>query len=219
VQHRADQIFREAHREGRREPLEAYLFDAMQQLVTEGGGPSLPTGANAKIIFRVDWPAVLRGRVAEGEICEIAGVGPVPVSVVREAMEDAFIAAVLTKGTDICSITHLGRRPTVLQQTALQWRDPECIVLGCNRTARLEMDHRDDWADTHVTEVDGMDRYCGVHHLLKTTQGWMLEQGTGKRRFLPPGDPDHPLQQAVRTALEARRARAGSLGQRVSRRR
>ncbi len=215
LRHRADQIFRRARCEGRREPGEAYLYDALVELVTEprrdghnsGGSTGLPVGANAKVIFRIDWSAWKRGHVVEGEVCEIIGGGPVPVSVVREAANDAFIAAVVTKGTDICSVTHLGRRPTALQVTALQWRDPECSRLGCNSTVRLEYEHREGWANTHVTAVDTLDRLCQADHVLKTRSGWMLEEGTGKRRLLPPGHPDHPLQVAVR---EARAARIGA---------
>ena len=158
LRHRADGIFRQAHRAGRREPSEAYLFDALEQMCTDPGAAegatALPKGANAKVIVRIDWPALVRGRTVDGEVCEIAGVGPVPVSVVRELCEDAFVAVVLTKGADICSVTHLGRRHTALQVTALQWRDPECARLGCANTIGLENDHRADWAHTHVTRVD-----------------------------------------------------------------
>ena len=146
----------------------------------------------------------MRGRVVEGEVCEIAGVGPVPVSVVRELCEqDAFLAAVITKGTDICSVTHLGRRHTALQVTALQWRDPECARLGCSNTVRLEIDHCEDWAKTHVTKVDTSARLCTDDHKLKTEKGWMLVEGTGKRRMVPPDDPDHPLQVALRPFARA----------------
>ncbi len=59
AQHHADRFFRAARREGRREPAEAYLFDAFEDLITrpsdsEDRSP-LPTGANAKIIFRIDY--------------------------------------------------------------------------------------------------------------------------------------------------------------------
>jgi hypothetical protein len=214
LHHRADSLFRQAHREGRREPGEAYLFDALEQLCTdpgaaEGSAP-LPKGANAKVIARIDWPALVSGRVGEGETCEIAGVGPVPVSVVRELCEDAFVAVVLTKGTDICSVTHLGRRHTALQITAMQWRDPECTRLGCSHTVGLENDHRDDWADTHVTRVDQSDRLCRHDHKLKTEHGWMLEEGTGKRRLLPPDHPDHPLLKVALARLpDSIRAKCG----------
>jgi hypothetical protein len=207
LRHRADGLFRKARGEGRREPSEAYLFDALEELCADpgaAGSTPLPKGANAKVIVRIDWTALVRGRTAEGEVCEIVGVGPVPVSVVRELCEDAFLAAVLTNGTDICSVTHLGRRHTALQVTALQWRDPECTRLGCSNTVRLEYDHRDDWARTHVTRVDQSDRLCHHDHKLKTEKGWALEEGTGKRRLLPPDDPDHPLNVAY-----PRFARAG----------
>jgi hypothetical protein len=207
LRHRGDVIFREAHRAGRREPGEAYLFDALEELCADPGAGAdrtpLPKGASAKVIARVDWPALVRGRVVAGETCEIAGVGPVPVSIMRELCEDAFLAVVLTKGTDICSVTHLGRRHTALQVTALQWRDPECTRLGCSNTVRLEYDHREDWADTHVTKVDASDRLCKHDHRLKTEKGWLLEDGTGKRRLLPPDHPDHPLQVALREFVRA----------------
>lgn len=206
IDHRGDQIFRERRRSGDREASDAYRFDALEQLATTAGdGTPLPRGADAKIIVRVDHAALVRGRVEGGEVCEIAGVGPVAVQVVRDWMQDAFVAALLTKGTDIRSVVHLGRRFTALQRTAQEWRDPECCVLGCHRSARLERDHRDDWAETHVTRLDSSDRYCPIHHDQKTRDGWMLEPGTGKRRFLPPHHPDHPLNTAVAAARRARR--------------
>jgi hypothetical protein len=118
-------------------------------------------------------------------------------------MSDAFVAAILTKGTDIRSVVHLGRRFTAVQRTVQEWRDPECTVLGCHRSARLERDHRDDWARTHETTVESSDRLCPVDHRKKTRDGWMLEPGAGKRRFLPPDHPDHPLDVAVSQARAA----------------
>jgi hypothetical protein len=161
-------------------------------------------GANAKIIFRIDYDAYQRGHTQGDETCEQVGTGPVSVSVVREAARDAFIAAVVTQGVDIRSVTHLGRRPTALQATALQWRDPGCVVIGCNRTTRLETDHTVDWADTHVTQIDHLDRYCHHHHWLKTYQGWTLEPGTGKRHMHPPDNDNRPEDQVDDAELQAR---------------
>jgi hypothetical protein len=208
IDHRGDQIFRQRRRDGVREPADAYRFDALEQLTTTSSdGPPMPRGADAKIIVRVDHAALLRGHVqGDTEVCEIAGAGPIPISVVRDWMHDAFVAALLTKGTDIASVVHLGRRFTALQRTAQEWRDPECAVLGCHRSARLERDHRDDWARTHQTRLDSSDRYCSIHHDQKTRQGWMLEPGTGKRRFLPPDHPNHPLNAAIADAKRARAA-------------
>ena len=47
-------------------------------------------------------------------------------------------------------------------------------------------------ARTHVTVLDLLDRLCGLHHGLKTHQGWRLVDGRGKRAFVAPDDPRHP---------------------------
>jgi hypothetical protein len=188
LERRRDRIFAAARQHGRREPYEAYNADALVALATSapGGGEPLPKGADAKIILRLDYPAFVRGHTERGETCEIAGIGPVPVTVARELAQDAFIAAVITKGVDVATVAHLGRRPTALQRTALQWRDPECCVEGCHQTARLEIDHREDWARTKRTRLKSLDRLCDHHHDLKTRYGWRLDLGTGKRPTRPP---------------------------------
>ena len=65
---------------------------------------------------------------------------------------DAFVAAVTTNGTEIDKVVHLGRKPTVLQKTALEWFSAgECSTEGCTNSARIEIDHVADWADTKIT--------------------------------------------------------------------
>jgi len=208
VSHRASKVFDRARKVGKREPLEAYAFDALDELTNqEGSGPGLPVGAEAKIIVRVDHAALVRRRVEPGETCEIVGMGPIPVSVVDEWMADAFVAAVLTEGEDVTKVVHLGRKFTARQKTALQWRDPECCVQGCTNTARLEYDHDDPWADTHTTTVTSGDRLCKLDHKRKTA-GWYLAAAEvdGKRPLLSPEHPDHPF----RAAIRARRQTCGA---------
>ncbi len=147
-----------------------------------------------KIIVRVDLGALLRGRPTEGEVCEIAGFGPVAVSAVRDMIdsEDPFLTAVATRGHKLVGVAHLGRRPNALQQTALQWLYPGCANAACSARARLDYEHRVDWADTHVTVLDLLDRLCQHCHALKTRQNWSLVEGRGKRPLVPPDDPRHP---------------------------
>lgn len=147
-----------------------------------------------KIVVRLDWDALVRGFPIGGEVCEIAGIGPVPVSVVRAmlASGDAVLAAVVTKGVDIASVVHLGRRPTAYQATALDWLSPTCTAEGCNNSARLETDHRQDWAKTKFTLLRWLDRLCEHCHDKKTCHGWALVGGHGKRPIVPPEDPRHP---------------------------
>jgi hypothetical protein len=182
LQPHIDQQFQIAKEEDRREPVDAYAFDALLAL-SESGGSAKP---NTKVLVRVDLSAVRRGTTVPGEVCEIAGFGPIPVPEALKLMNEAFLTLLVTKGKDVCTVAHLGQQFTEHQKTALEWRDPECVVRGCHNTVRLERDHREDWADTHTTRVWSADRLCHHHHHLLKTQGWHLEAGDGKRRILPP---------------------------------
>ena len=70
----------------------------------------------------------------------------------------------------------------------MEFHDPQCPVLGCSSTVRLEKDHNTDWALTRKTRADDANRLCHYHHRLKSRHGYRLEPGTGKRRLLPPND-------------------------------
>ncbi len=148
--------------------------------------------------MRVDLPALLRGQVGPGECCEVAGFGPVAASAVRDLIDtgDPFLAAVVTKGEQVVGVAHLGRRANASQQTALEWLYPTCAAEGCTSVAWLENDHRVDWAASHTTVLDLLDRLCSHHHDLKTIDNWALVDGHGKRAFVPPDDPRHPRQSA-----------------------
>ncbi len=124
------------------------------------------------VIVRVDWDALTRGWPQGGEVCEIAGVGPVPVSAVKAMIEsgDAVLKAVVTKGVDVINVAHLGRHPTVAQQTALQWLDLICVEHGCGQRAYLEIDHTLPWATTRITLLELLQPRCKHHHRLKTRQ-------------------------------------------------
>jgi hypothetical protein len=142
-------------------------------------------------LLRVDVQALHRGRVAGGELCEIRGVGPVPVSVAEGLLGRSVVHLVITRGVDVLNVTHLGRGPTAAQKIALAWASPGCTAQGCWRT-RTENDHREPWAQTRHTRLDELDPLCAHHHDLKTRSGWALVDGTGKRPMVPPDDPRHP---------------------------
>ena len=125
-------------------------------------------------------------------MCEIAGQGPIPVADVWRMIDgDAFIAAVTTNGTEIDKVIHLGRQPTVLQKTALEWFSAgECSIEGCTNPARIEIDHVADWADTKITTLPDLTSPCGHHHDLKTHHGYTFgpRLPSGKRRLIPPDE-------------------------------
>jgi hypothetical protein len=212
-----DELFGAARREGHRESREAYAFDALIELARRRGRPAATPapggGADAApgegpgrqparssspthlALMRIDLEALVRGRTEGDELCEVAGVGPIPVRTARGLLGESIVKLVITNGIDVANVTHLGRGPTVAQRVALLWSSTGCVVAGCSRTVGIQTDHRVPWADDRVTELANLDRLCSHHHNLKTRLGWALVPGTGKRPMVPPGDPQHPAYQ------------------------
>ena len=188
-----DRLFKQAYQEGRREPREAYAFDAFIELCTQPQPADTMTSSRKFLgLIRADLEALRRGYVEGDEICEISGLGPVPVWRAQDLLGDAVLKLVLTKGVDVANVTHLGRACTIAQKAALWWRSPICDVRDCTRTQRLEIDHDTGWATTHTTRVDDSNRLCDHDHWLKTVHGWALVAGVGRREMIPPDDPRHP---------------------------
>lgn len=149
-------------------------------------GMKLPGGDRVKVIVRIDHTALVRGHTVAAETCDIVGLGPMPVASVLRllATGDPFLTAVVTRGHDVASVVHLGRHPTRHQRTALEWRDPGCVISGCTNRY-CEADHNEGWAITRDTRTGDLALLCGPHHHNKTL-GWRLV-GTGTRRqLLPP---------------------------------
>ena len=94
------------------------------------------------------------------------------------------------------------------QQVVLDWLGGECSREGCGATRNLQVDHRIDWASIHVTELMNLDWMCVRDHRLKTHHGWALVPGKGKRRMVPPDDPDHPANSPPASANPRRRLAA-----------
>lgn len=177
----------------------------------------LPERLNPRYLalLRVDVAALRRGRVAGDELCEIRGVGPVPVPVAERLLGQAVLHLVITRGTDVLNVTHLGRGPTAAQKIALAWASPGCTVLGCWRT-RTENDHREPWSLTRHTRLDELDPLCDHHHDLKSRFGWALVRGTCKRQMVPPDDPRHPRYRAKPRTRRPGQNTSGPPGRRSS---
>jgi hypothetical protein len=179
-------VFKAARREGRREPRQAYAVDALETLVCAGGGGATRSKPKAEIRVLVDHAALVRGHTVAGEVCEIEGLGPVPVAVVESWRHDAYLRLIVTDGIDVKAITRRSRYIDAHQDAALAVRDRRCVITGCDVDWRLERDHRVPYAQCHTTSLDGLGRMCWWHHLLKT-KGWALVGGPGCYRLLPPG--------------------------------
>jgi hypothetical protein len=168
-----------------------------------GTGPTTPAGRRTpdpKAIVRltIDLASLQgdpHGSDGSGPMAELAGVGPVPLQVIRELLGDACYDLVVTKGVDIAAVCHLGRAIPVALQRALAVRDPHCVVPGCGCSQGLEIDHYvTDYANDGPASMDNLARLCRHHHQLKTHQGFRLLGGPGSWRWLAPGEGDPPAE-------------------------
>jgi hypothetical protein len=173
VASRAARLQDEAHRSGQRERAEAYAADALVALAEGTPGP------RAVVHVHVDQSALARGRTVAGETCRIEGVGPVPVSSATRLATDGVIKALATDSGDIRAVAHLGRAIPARVRTALEARDPTCVVPGCEVRSRLEIDHIVPLARGGPTALRNLARLCRYHHWLKTHRGWRLGGAPG----------------------------------------
>ena len=199
-----DEIFRARGKAGTRECRDAYAFDALVEMARRSSGlrhGDAPEGKGTRrlnapqhlALLRLDVSALWRGYVEGDELCEVTGLGPIPVEVARERLGDAVLKLIITKGVNIASVTSLTRGPTQAMHYAKLWTSPTCTVEGCTRTI-VEYDHVHgaEYKDTRHTRLDEIERCCHTHHDLHTLHGWALVAGEGKRPMVAPDDPRHP---------------------------
>jgi len=149
-------------------------------------GPGTGLG-RPELLIRVDAEALRRGEVAHGELCEIAGIGPVSLDSARTVLGEALWTLLVTTGTDIRTVTSTTRAVPKKVRSALLLRDRECVVPGCGETEGLEIDHwTRDFAWDGATALGNLALECGVHHAMKTRTGWRLRGGPGRWEWLPP---------------------------------
>jgi hypothetical protein len=146
-------------------------------------GPSRPP---AVINVRVDHAALVRGHTDPGEVCEIEGIGPVPVETVRAAASDAVLNALLIKDGRVIATTPAGRTiPAHLRRTLIE-RDRTCVVPGCDNQRHLEIHHLKPYADGGPTTEGNTARICPHHHDQITYGNAVLSGRPGHWRWTPP---------------------------------
>jgi hypothetical protein len=195
IEAEARSVFDRARKSGNKEPSSAYAADALVALVTGTSGGSERSGRGggkrssrgAMVHIRVDMAALQRGHVRPGETCEIPGVGPVPVATATKALSDAFVKIFVTDGVDIQSVCHVGRSVPAHVQSALEERDPVCVVSGCEVAHGLENHHWDvPFEKCRTSSMGDLARLCAWHHDLVTYGGHELVGGPGKWELQPP---------------------------------
>ena len=185
----ADARFALARKAQVHESAGAYRADALVALVT-GEGLASGTGSarpQVTLSIRVDGKALKRGHAKSGEICHIPGVGPVPVATVRSQLPEAYVKILVTDGHDVTTVVHQGRTVPARVQSALEERDPTCVVPGCGVAHGLQNHHWDiDYIDCKTTSLAGLARVCVWHHSLISYEKWELTGRPGAWEWRPP---------------------------------
>ena len=141
-------------------------------------------------MFVCDLNAWARGHAHPGEVAQIVGGGPVPVSVMRQLATDAFVKAALHDGTKVDTMVHYGRRRPALLQSVLDLGDPPafdgvlCSEAGCDRRFGLQWDHKDPCLNGGPTRKRNLQALCDPHHVDKTdaTEGRPLARQPNRSR-------------------------------------
>ena len=161
--------FTEGRRANERDNHDAYRFDALLRMADCAGQPgSGPKRSKTKDVvrIRVDLSALTRGTTEPGEVCEIPGVGPVPVSVARETLSHGLLELVITDGVDVQTVVSTTRHVPEALKIAIAERDQRCKVRGCDRTDHLERHHTTRYADGGLTTYQVLGNTCPDHHHL-----------------------------------------------------
>lgn len=187
VEAEADRLFELARAAGRRETPAALRADALCNLVTRGTAGTDGTIRSPRMLIRVDLAALQRGHAEPDEVCDIPGVGEIPVATARRLLPDSLLTFLVTDGVDIRTVATMRRHVPIAVELALRWRDPVCVVPRCDRTLRLERDHwRVEFAKGGETSLDNLCRICRPHHRDKTVNGYRLTGGPGGWEWHPP---------------------------------
>ncbi|MCA1842341.1 MAG: hypothetical protein LC792_03960, partial [Actinobacteria bacterium] len=101
----------------------------------------------------------------------------------------SILKVIVTKGVDITAIAHAGRNIKAHQRTALEARDPVCIVPGCEMRRGLQKDHRGPYVETRYTGIEEVAHLCRWHHYQKSHCGYTYRGGPGTWEWIPPDRP------------------------------
>jgi hypothetical protein len=175
------ELFEATRSDGRRERSDALAFDALVALADSPVGDAHGARPETNFVIRIDHHALLRGHTEAGEVCEIAGSGPIPVAVASRLLDDAFVKAVLVDGTNVMAVSHLGRSIPARLRTAVEELYPDCCIEGCNVTHNLEIDHNEPVEHGGPTALSNLGRLCPHHHAHKHRHDLRLV-GTGTRK-------------------------------------
>ena len=181
-----------ARRRGCKERREALAADALVELCRRPDAEGRRVRPRVNINVRVDASAWARGQTQAGEVCEIDGAGPIPVSV-AERLAEGRVNPVDLDSAEVVSISTTSRYIPAPLRRALIVRDPTCVVAGCYERDDLEIDHVLERENGGRTCLTNLCRLCKYHHSLKTHRDWTLHGKGNNRVLLPPERPPEVL--------------------------
>jgi hypothetical protein len=194
-------IFTDNRRRNTPEHPEATAFDAMVELAAsaKSRGPHASRAGRplATLHLHVSEAAYRRGHTEPGEICEIEGAGPVPVSTARRLSSDAIVKALVVKGTDVTRVVSLGRSVPVALATAVRTEQRTCVIEGCEVDRHLELDHNVPYARGGATSRENLDPLCTHHHDVKTRGDLRRLGPPGRQRLVSVAEYEAALTAAV----------------------
>jgi len=181
-------------------PLEdrhgARLADALEELVTSGGGrpgtPTLVVHAGAE---------VLAGEAPDAAgLCETEGGVRLHGEAVRRLACDGRIEWVLEREGRPVGIGRQGRAVPGWLSRLLRHRDRGCRFPGCERTSWLKAHHLWHWAQGGPTDLENLVLLCHAHHRLLHEGGWRTSGHPGRalRFHRPGGSALRPLSASIR---------------------
>ncbi|MGZ4729159.1 MAG: hypothetical protein ACXWB2_15690 [Acidimicrobiales bacterium] len=160
------------------------------RLFAPGGDIAKADGLDPKVnwnlVVLVDGIALKRGYTAPGEICEIPGIGSIPIAWVHQLLPAAHAEMLIHDSVDIRAYATSTRHRTRPVDLAVRVRDRACTVPRCHLDVS-ELDHITDFADTHDTSVENIHGMCNHDHDDKTYRNAIFERDDTHWRWWPPG--------------------------------
>jgi hypothetical protein len=168
--------------DGAEEPWEALAADALVALASGGGRSS--SSSSAEVVLTCDINAYRTGGPGH-----IVGDGPVPNSVIRDAIDhDAFLKVAFHDGVEVMKVKHFGRHIRAELRTALElgpapeFEGVRCSC-GCGKRYRIQWDHRQPFVSGGPTCAANLQPLTAREHAEKTRQ----DRRAGRlRRARPP---------------------------------
>ena len=162
-------------------PYDQRLYDGLMELFLmgsgsgSGSGPGRATTSAVRPRVVVHAPLELLIGCSDDAVAEIAGVGPVPVEVVRRLACDAGVdLAVEDREGTILDQGRARRDPTPVQRVEIDRRDKGCRFAGCSYSEFTNVHHIVHWVDGGLTDLDNLVTLCGRHHRAVHELGWTV---------------------------------------------